>query len=72
MDMADARRWSGTLAVFLESMHTQLISRRLVREAADYWTGNTSTVKLDIDSVRPVADILFSMASVAVSTRTRC
>jgi Proteasome-substrate-size regulator, mid region len=59
-------RWSGSLAAFLESMHTQLISRRLVREATDYWTGDVSAVKLDIPSVRPVAEVLYSMASVAV------
>jgi hypothetical protein len=47
-------------------MHTQLISRRLVREAANYWSGDADNVKLDIPSVRPVAEILYSMASVAV------
>lgn len=62
---AQTCRWSGALAVFLDSMQTQLISRRLVREAADYWVGSPA-VKLDIASVRPVAEILFSMASVAV------
>lgn len=46
-------------------MHTQLIARRMVREAADYWVGS-SAVKLDTASVRPMAEVLFSLASVAV------
>lgn len=53
------------MALFLESLHTQLIARRLVREAADYWKG-ADNIKLDIDATRRVSEVLFSMASVAV------
>lgn len=61
-----ACRWSRGLADLVDSMHHHLVTRRLMREATSYWRGDAARVRLTPEATRPVAEVLFSLASIAV------
>jgi hypothetical protein len=59
-------RWSCGLADLMDSMHHHLVTRRLMREAMQYWRGDAERVRLTAECARPVAEVLFSLASIAM------